>query len=100
MTVGNNSVKDRYYHFVEQEHAKRTAQWYLSVLDNLVRGYIAQLVDNKADSIFSYQTADEVKTCIELLKSSDEFMADNKRRKNVMTAALNKYYQFMLEEKK
>ncbi len=94
--VEDNSLRGRYVNYVMQEHKKRTAKWYAGVLDKQVRSYIAQLVDSEADSIYSYKTAEEVRTCIELLKESEEFMADNKSQRNVMTAALNKYHQFML----
>ena len=91
---------EKYTDFVMQKHQERTAKWYTTVLNKQVRSYIAQLVDEHADSIFSFKTADEVQTCIDLLKESKDFMADNKRQKNVMTAALNKYLLFIQNEEK
>lgn len=94
----DNTLLGRYKRFLHQNLQDGAARWYARVLDNQVKTYIKKLIDSETNGVYDYKTADEVRLCIELLKESDEFMTENKKMRNVMTATLNKYYQFMQEE--
>ncbi len=90
---------EQFQSFVLQNHDPSTARYYSRLLDVQVREWISKLVDNNADSIFGYQTLEEVRMCIDLLKNDSEFMKINKQKHNAYTAALNKYYQFLQSKK-
>lgn len=91
----DNSIIDRFLDFVRCNHNDRTARWYAHTLQNQVREWITKIVGDDTDSVFGFNTIEEVSSCINKLKNSAEFMEENRRKKNVMTAALNKYYLFL-----
>lgn len=91
----DKSIIDRFLAFVRCDHNDRTARWYAHALQNQVREWITKIAGNETDSIFGFKTLEEVSSCINMLKNSVEFMEENRRKKNVMTAALNKYYLFL-----
>lgn len=81
--------------YMEQHIAERTANSYISVLDNAVRRHISEKIDSAADSIFSYTTVEDVKLVMEMLTSDEDFKKENATRHNSMTAALGKYLKFV-----
>ena len=91
----DNSIIDRFLKFVRCDHNDRTARWYAHALQNQVREWMTKIVGDDTDSVFGFNTLEEVSSCINMLKNSTEFMEENRRMKNVMTAALNKYYLFL-----
>lgn len=91
----DNSIIKRFLDFVRRDHNDRTARWYAFALQNQVREWITRIVGEDTDSIFGFNTLEEVESCINKLKNSEEFMEENRRKKNVMTAALKKYYLFL-----
>jgi hypothetical protein len=93
--TNDNSIIDRFLDFVRCNHNDRTARWYAHTLQNQVREWITKIVGDDTDSVFGFNTIEEVSSCINKLKNSAEFMEENRRKKNVMTAALNKYYLFL-----
>ena len=80
--------------------AKNTADSYISTIDNAVRQWIKKEVDEHAESIYSYITAEDVRLCIKMLNSSPEYVAENARKHNSMSAALNHYLKFIEEWEK
>lgn len=91
----DNSIIDRFLAFVRCDHNDRTARWYAHTLQNQVREWITKIVGDDTDSVFGFNTLEGVSSCINKLKNSTEFMEENRRKKNVMTAALSKYYLFL-----
>lgn len=91
-------VKDQFCSFLLREKPESTAKGYTSTLDSAVRMWINKIVDERADSIFSYTTSGDVRRCIDLLKASPNFVEENKRKHNSMSAALHQYL-FFIEEK-
>ena len=91
----SKSIIERFLDFVRRDHNDRTARWYAFALQNQVREWITKIMGEKTDSVFGFNTLEEVGTCIKALKNSTEFIEENRRKKNVMTAALNKYYLFL-----
>lgn len=81
--------------YMQENVAESTANSYIRALDNAVRDFITEKIDSDADSIFSYTTVEDVEQVIELLNSDEEFVKENTRRHNSMTAALNQYLQFI-----
>lgn len=90
-------MKQQFRSYMCKHIAERTADSYISTLDNAVRKHIHDLIDENADSVYAYTDPEDVRLCIDLLKSSDTFIQDNARRHNSMTAALNQYLQFVVE---
>ena len=90
----NNTLIERYQAYIMRDHNENTARWYTRVLNNQVLEWIEIIVGSKK-SIFDFNTLEEVSMCIEKLKASSDFMTENHRMRNFMTAALNKYYQFL-----
>ena len=68
---------------------------YISTIENALRQWIKKVVDEHAESIYSYITAEDVRLCIEMLNSSPEFVAENARKHNSMSAALKHYLKFI-----
>ena len=89
-----NPLVERYIAYIMRDHNESTARWYARVLNNQVRDWIER-IDGEPNSIFGFNTLEEVSMCIEQLKASPAFVEENHRMRNVMTAALNKYYQFL-----
>lgn len=94
-TPAVKSETELFLGFVKGGHIGRMARWYAYALQNQVREWITKIVGEDTDSVFGFNTLEEVKSCINKLKNSEEFMEENRREKNVMTAALNKYYMFL-----
>jgi hypothetical protein len=89
------------FQFYLSDHvAKSTADSYVSTIDNAVRQWIKKEVDEHAESIYSYITAEDVRLCIEMLNSSSEYVAENERKHHSMSAALNQYLKFIEEWEK
>lgn len=91
----NDSIIERFLAYVRRDHNDRTARWYAYALQHQVREWITRVVGTDTDSVFGFNTIEEVSSCINTLKNSSEFMEENRRKRNVMTAALNKYYMFL-----
>lgn len=88
-------LKAKFEKYLLNSKSIGTARCYLSSLDSSIRRYICRFVDNSADSIYSFTTIDAVKACISKLKSNEEFLDENTRRHNGLTAALNSYLRFI-----
>lgn len=96
----NLPINIQFQHYLSEHVAKNTADSYISSIDNVVRKWIKKEVDEHAESIYSYITAEDVRLCIEMLNSSPEYVAENDRKHNTMSAALNKYLEFIVEWEK
>lgn len=86
--------------YLSEHVAPATANSYISTLNNHVSKWIKKEVDEKAESIYSYTTAEDVQLCIEILNASREFSAENARKHNSMSAAINQYLKFIEEWEK
>ena len=93
--VAHESIKDSFRNYLYSEKSAKTALNYLRYIDKPIRKYIAAIVDNTADSIYSYQTVEDVNKCILKLKSDNGFTSDNLRWHNALTAALTSYVRFL-----
>lgn len=93
--VAHESIKDSFRNYLYSEKSAKTALNYLRYIDKPIRKYIAAVVDNTADSIYSYQTVEDVNKCILKLKSDNGFTSDNLRWHNALTAALTSYVRFL-----
>ena len=93
----NLPIKRQFLNFLRRTKAEGTAISYTSTLDNAVRKWVNQDVDDKADSVFSYTTTEDVKLCIDILKSSPAFIEENDRKHHSMSAALEQYLNFIEE---
>ena len=96
----NLPINIQFQFYLSNHVAKTTADSYISTLDNAVRQWIKIEVDEHAESIYSYITAEDVRLCIEMLNSSPEYLAENAHRHNSMSAALNQYLKFIEEREK
>lgn len=85
---------------MSEHEAKITADKYISTIDNALRQWIKKVVDEHAESIYSYITAEDVRLCIEMLNSSPEFVAENNRKNHSMSEALIQYLKFIEEREK
>ena len=97
----NLPIREQFWNFLHQTKAEGTANSYVSTLDNAVRKWVNQEVDERADSVYAYTTAEDVRLCIDMLNASPDYVAENERKHNSMSAALNQYLKFVeeLEEK-
>ena len=93
----NYPIKEQFRSFLSKQKTEGTANSYTSTLDNAVRQWISKVVDEHADSVFSYTSAEDVRLCIEMLNSSPEYVAENDRKHHSMSAALNQYLKFIEE---
>ena len=93
-------IKDQFYSFMLRRGPESTAKNYTSSLDRPVREWINKEVDERADSIFSYTTYEDARLCVDLLKASPAFAAENTRMHNRMSAALNQYLRFIEERER
>ena len=93
-SLWNYPIKEQFRSYLAREKSAGTANSYTSTLDNAVRIWINKEVDSQADSVFSYTTAEDVRLCIEMLNASQEFVEENTRKHNSMSAALNQYLKF------
>lgn len=82
-------------YLVRASLAPNTVNSYLSTLENAVSGFVTEIVDARATSIFEFNTEEDVQICIDMLKGSPQFIKANDIKHNSMTAALNKYLQFV-----
>lgn len=82
-------------YLVRASLAPNTVNSYLSTLENAVSGFVTEIVDARATSIFEFNTEEDVQICIDMLKNSPQFIKANDIKHNSMTAALNKYLQFV-----
>lgn len=96
----NLPINVQFQFYLSDHVAKTTADSYISTLDNAVCQWIKKVVDEHAESIYSYITAEDVRLCIEILNSSPEYLAENAHRHNSMSAALNQYLRFIEEREK
>lgn len=96
-TKWNLPINIQFQFYLSDHVAKATADSYISTLDNAVRQWIKKEVDEHAESIYSYTTAEDVRLCIEMLNSSPEYVAENDRKHHSMSAALNQYLKFIEE---
>lgn len=86
--------------YLSEHVAPATANSYISTLNNHVSKWIKKEVDEKAESIYSYTTAEDVQLCIDILNDSRDFNAENARKHNSMSAAINQYLKFIEEREK
>ncbi len=93
-------IKDQFRSFMLRRGPESTAKGYTNTLDRPVREWINKEVDQRADSIFSYTTYEDARLCVDLLKASPAFVAENTRMHNSMSAALNKYLLFIEERER
>ncbi len=93
-------IKMQFHSFLAKRRKESTANSYTNTLDHAVREWINKEVDAQADSIFSYTTSEDVRLCIDMLKSSKDFVEENKRKHNNMSAALSQYLLFIEEREK
>lgn len=93
-------IKMQFRSFLAKRKPESTANSYTSCLDNAVREWINKEVDGNADSVFSYTTSEDVRLCIDMLKSSKAFVAENIRKHNSMSAALSQYLLFIEERER
>jgi len=96
----NLPINIQFQFYLSNHVAKTTADSYISTLNNAIRQWIKKEVDEHAESIYSYITAEDVRLCIEMLNSSPEYLAENAHRHNSMSAALNQYLKFIEEREK
>ena len=96
----NYPIKEQFRTYLSREKSVGTANSYTSTLDNAVREWVKREVDALADSVFSYTTAEDVRLCIDMLNASQEFMEENARKHNAMSASLNQYLNFIEEREK
>lgn len=96
-TKWNLPINIQFQFYLSKHVAKTTADSYISTLNNAVRQWIKKEVDEHAESVYSYITAEDVCLCIEILNSSPEYLAENAHRHNSMSAALNQYLKFIEE---
>ena len=93
----NLPIREQFWNFLHQTKAEGTANSYVSTLDNAVRKWVNQEVDERADSVYAYTTAEDVRLCIDMLNASPDYVAENARKHNSMSAALNQYLKFVEE---
>ena len=107
VTTSTGTVKQTTHYYPDGvTHDKSTGQgeqvykYNGKELDRPVREWINKEVDQRADSIFSYTTYEDARLCVDLLKASPAFVAENTRMHNSMSAALNKYLLFIEERER
>ena len=84
------------YLFAKRKEA--TARVYISMIDNTLRRFIKHHVDDKADSVFSYTTPEELSSLVDRLKGMPAFATENEQKHGAITAALKMYEQFVKEQ--
>lgn len=89
------SVKEEFRHYLYKAKSEKTADNYLRYIEKPIRKHINKIVNPAADSVYSFKTVEELKKCIFKLKANEEFMNDNLRWHNAMTAALTSYSQYL-----
>ncbi len=94
-TITLSSIKDEFTHYLYKAKSEKTAKNYLRYIEKPIRKYIKKEIDVNADSIYTYTTLEEVRSCISKLKDCDEFISDNLRWHHALTAALTCYVNFL-----
>lgn len=91
----DTSTRGRFKHWMEQYLDRSTVSNYMKKLDVDIKEMVRAEIDSEFETIFNYTDAEEVQLYIDMLKSSDNFMQENIRMHNSMTAALGKYQKFV-----
>lgn len=91
------SLKEGFERYLYENKTQLTARNYLRYLEICVCDYIKKYVDENVDSIYSLQTHDDVRKCIDKLKCINDFMSENARRHGGFTAPLNSYLKYLIE---
>lgn len=91
----NDNKIESFKLFAQQSVTERTAQSYVRHLKNRVRQFINQLVNPNDDSVFGYESVEELKSCLEILYNNEEFKNADKKNNRFYSASLNKYLLFM-----
>ena len=60
----NLPINIQFQHYLSEHVAKNTADSYISTIDNALRKWIKKEVDEHAESIYSYITAEDVRLCV------------------------------------
>lgn len=89
------SLKERFRKYLFDSKSQRTARNYYSLIDGHIRKHISKIISYDADSVFSYTTTDELLACIRKLKADDNFVSENTKWHNALTASLNSYLSFI-----
>lgn len=89
------SEKEEFYQYLCDTKAAPTARNYYYLIDKYIRDYIHKLINSEADSVYSFRTVAEIRTCINKLKANDAFLEENARKHNGLTAAINSYLKFL-----
>ena len=89
------TIQDQFLRYLEQKISHSSALGYIRHLNNGVRTFINQLVDDKADSVFSFTTPDEVNLCIQLLEESEDYNRANDEQHHYFSAALKQWKLFV-----
>lgn len=93
-------IKEQFRTYLARTKTEGTAKSYTSTLDNAVRVWVKKEVDESADSVFSYTTAEDVRLCIEMLNASPDFVKENDYKHHSMSAALAQYLLFVEKREK
>lgn len=88
-------IKSEFLNYMEQRISHDSAVGYLRHLNNGVRKYINLLVDDKADSIFSFTTLDEVNLCTQLLEENEEYIQANDEQHHYYSASIKQWQKFV-----
>jgi hypothetical protein len=94
-TISFTSIRDEFTHYLYKAKSEKTAKNYLRYIDKPIRKYINIIIDTNADSVYTYTTLEEVRSCISKLKDCEEFISDNLRWHHALTAALTCYVNFI-----
>lgn len=89
------SIQDQFLEYLESRISHDSAIGYIRHLNNGVRTFVHKLVDDKADSVFSFTTPDEVSLCIQLLEEDEEYNRTNDQQHHYFSAALKQWKMFV-----
>lgn len=89
------SLKDEFSDYLYKTKSERTARNYLHYIEKPIRVYINNVVDPKADSVYSCNSVAEVRALTLKLKADVSFISDNLKWHNALTAALTSYLKFL-----
>lgn len=90
-----NNLKDNFKKYLFDNKSQGTARNYLRIIDGHIRRYVSKLVAPNADSIYSFTTIEDVKSCIFKLKADNDFLQENAKWHNAFTASLSSYLHFI-----
>lgn len=96
----NYPIREQFRSYLSRHVQESTARYYIRELDNTIRQWINKVVDEHAESVFSYTSSEDVRLCIDMLNASPEYVAENNRKHYSMSAALNQYLQYIEEWEK